>query len=42
MDRVDYQPVIVQDLINWHKNDELNLFLGIKRKRLEPPFRRPI
>jgi hypothetical protein len=25
MDRVDYQPIIIQDVVNLHKRDELNL-----------------
>jgi len=25
MDRVDYQPLIIQDLVNWYKNEELEL-----------------
>ena len=32
MDRVDYQPIIVQDLINWHKNNELNLSPWYQRR----------
>jgi hypothetical protein len=32
MDRVDYQPIIVQDLINWDKNGELNLSPWYQRR----------
>jgi hypothetical protein len=32
MDRVDYQPIIVQDLINWHSNDELDLSPWYQRR----------
>ena len=32
MDRVDYQPLILQDLINWHKHDEINLSPWYQRR----------
>ncbi len=32
MDRVDYQPLIVQDLINWERNLELNLSPWYQRR----------
>lgn len=32
MDRVDYQPLIVQDLINWDQHDELNLSPWYQRR----------
>jgi hypothetical protein len=32
MDRVDYQPIIVQDLINWDKSEELNLSPWYQRR----------
>lgn len=32
MDRVDYQPLIIQDLINWKKHDELNLSPWYQRR----------
>src|SRR5437763_11586013 len=32
MDRVDYQPIIVQDLINWDKGEELNLSPWYQRR----------
>lgn len=32
MERVDYQPLIVQDLLTWYKNDELNLSPWYQRR----------
>ena len=32
MDRVDYQPIIVQDLVNWYQHDELNLVPWYQRR----------
>ena len=32
MDRVDYQPIIIQDLVNWHQHDELNLAPWYQRR----------
>lgn len=32
MDRVDYQPLIVQDLLNWHRHGELNITPWYQRR----------
>lgn len=32
MDRVDYQPLIIQDLVNWNQHDELNLSPWYQRR----------
>ena len=37
MDRVDYQPIIIQDIVNLHKRDELNLRPWYQRRIVWTP-----
>ena len=37
MDRVDYQPLIIQDVLNLHKRDELNLRPWYQRRAVWTP-----
>lgn len=37
MDRVDYEPLIIQDLVNWSRHDELNLTPWYQRRSVWSP-----
>ena len=36
MDRVDYESVVIQDLLNYHSRNELNISPWYQRRWLEP------
>src|SRR5438094_555715 len=38
MDRVDYQEIVIQDLLNLHKRDELNLTPWYQRRAVWKPI----
>lgn len=40
MERVDYEPLIIQDLVNWHKHGELNISPWYQRRSVWTPPQR--